>query len=468
MKDNENRICARRLIRVRGKLSSPLLVGSGENEWTDMDVITAPDGTCMIPGSSLAGAMRAYITQNRGKAKADDLFGDRKKEGTGEDEGIERQSRLYVYDVLLRDAARATRNGVRLDSRKTAEAMSRYDMQILESGAEFCIRLEFLVREKNKKTGIVTAIEEDFREICSCLTGMEYGSLRVGAKSRRGYGKLHIEDIKYCDFIMDREKDFQSWLDFDWESLSSEWQSFRLDGEREKTAEHCFVIPLKVKNSVLIRDYYLKPFGKGKEKIFLDYGQLASQEKAVIPGSSWAGAVRSYLAHMIQEAGGADSWERAQEMLDPFFGTWNPQGKKQLVSSKLLFEETKLQNSHTGGYTNLARNSIDRFSGGTVKGALYHEMVWAGGETGLVIRWQDRDWDEFMREVLLGFFYWMVYGIYNGFLTVGGETSVGRGIFECPEGKKVMLDGEVFEKQDAAAAVKWCRDRRMESWENCR
>lgn len=466
MKDEGNRICARRMIWAAGELASPLLVGSGENEDTDMDLITAPEGTYMIPGSSLAGAMRAYLTKSLGKEKADFLFGNRNREGIRDGGEIDYQSSIFVYDVMLKDGVKAKRNGVRLDCRKTAEELSRYDMQILEPGAKFWIRLELTVRERRIETSAKEALEESFALLCDCLSGMENGVLRVGAKSRRGYGKLHIAGVSYCDFIMDREEDFQKWLDFDWNRLPDEQKSRKSVPKERK--DHCLRIPLKVKDTILIRDYYLKPMGKGG--VYLDYGQLVrkdERETAVIPGSSWAGAVRSYLAHVVQEAGKMESWETAQEALEPFFGTWKTKGKEKLESSKLLFEESKLTATKAGeGYADLSRNSIDRLFGGTVNGALYHERIWAGGETELVIRWQDKEMGDCLQEVLYGLLYWVICGLYEGFLTVGGETAVGRGAFECPKGKEPELDGTAFQPENAAAAIKWFRNREEHNGKN--
>ena len=56
-----NGILKRKLLYVKVRFISPLNVSSGENEWTDSDVLRDYEGNPFVAGSSLAGAMRAYI-----------------------------------------------------------------------------------------------------------------------------------------------------------------------------------------------------------------------------------------------------------------------------------------------------------------------------------------------------------------------------------------------------------------------
>ena len=70
-----NRIRLRIYIGISGELSSPLLIGSGKEEQTDMDVLMTHDKVPYIPGSALAGVLRNYIENHMGGQEADNLFG---------------------------------------------------------------------------------------------------------------------------------------------------------------------------------------------------------------------------------------------------------------------------------------------------------------------------------------------------------------------------------------------------------
>ena len=88
--------------------------------------------------------------------------------------------------------------------------------------------------------------------------------------------------------------------------------------------------------------------------------------------------------------------------------------------SALCFDETEI----TGGqsYT-LTRNALDRFSAGTSGGALYTSRVQQGGQGVLTIRLRKGAADAF----LLGLLGAALLDLDRGYLTVGGETGVGRG-----------------------------------------
>ena len=100
-------------------------------------------------------------------------------------------------------------------------------------------------------------------------------------------------------------------------------------------------------------------------------------------------------------------------------------GKKK-ENSKIDFSDSVLE-----GATEkvLSRNAIDRFSAGTVDGALFTERTWYGGTTNLTIRFNERidsEEDRPFRQALAA----TIADLHSGFLAIGGLTSIGRGIFE--------------------------------------
>ena len=54
-------VLKRQVFYIQIQLESPLNVASGEEEWTDADVLRDFEGNPFVPGTSLAGAMRSYI-----------------------------------------------------------------------------------------------------------------------------------------------------------------------------------------------------------------------------------------------------------------------------------------------------------------------------------------------------------------------------------------------------------------------
>lgn len=472
-----NKICARICMEICGSLDSPLLIGSGENENTDLDVLVTSDGIPFVPGSALAGSLRSYLEANMSTGDAEDLFGTlgwglgTEEKRRTQKETQEYQSRIFVYDTLLKHTYVAVRDGVRLDEYKTSEENAKYDMQVVENGAEFAIRLEILIRDRQEEENgdLETALKCDLSRLRCCVCGIETGNLRLGAKSRRGFGKLKLSQVQYRIFRMNQEMDFETWLDWDWHPVSAFAGGNRWDLDKlgdVSGEEHCMRIPLRIKDTILIRRYEADIWGKShktEEVQAADYGQLTLLDgSAVIPGSTWAGAIRSYLADLIKEVGRLDSWEEAQQTLEPFFGTWARLDKKiEKIASRVIFDETKIKGGHR---MPVVRNAIDRFTGGSAKGALFSELLWVGGEAELEVRWSERELKETEHQVLCGLLLWTIYGLKEGLLAVGGETSVGRGIFQ--EEGAVCLDGcriEDSEKEKYQRAVAgWCRHLKEE------
>ena len=465
----ENKICARIYIEISGKLASPLLTGSGEEELTDMDLLMTENGIPLISGSTLAGSLRSFVEKKSGVQEAEDLFG---TSGWGiyvekqkQPEEIEYQSRVMIYDTLLTEAYVTRRDGVRLDEYKTSECGQKYDMQVVETGAGYFMRLEIVIRERQVKVsgGIEEAIETDLNRVKRCIDGIALGDLTLGAKVSRGFGRLEVGEAGYWIFRMDDEKDFYNWLDWNWDTMSAIESGNKWDlksvGITATSSMHCLSIPLKIRNTLLVRQYSASPWKESDNRgncLVSGYGQLMLHNgTAVIPGSTWTGALRSYLAVRINEYMGYGSWGKAQEALDSYFGTWTQGiGTEERIASRLVIGESEIK----GGYLQPAvRTSVDRFTGGASKGALFDEAFWVQGNVDLEIRWSEDRWEKDEQDVLLGLLSWAVYGLQNGLLAVGGETGIGRGIFE-PAGAVRLDSFELTQTGDyLKAAAEWCR-----------
>ncbi len=488
---NNNKICGRLCIEMTGRLASPLSVGSGEQEHTDADVIVNAQGTPYIPGSTLAGALREYANAVKGDAETNRLFGASESAvpGSGED----RQSRIFIYDAAIEQAETGVRDGVKLNERKTASHMGKYELQFVEQDAAVTFRIEILQRAERlegteclERSGHLEGTEkikaiwkEDLQWIRLWVRGFNEGELRLGAKSRRGYGKIQIERVRVKKFDMTDKDAYMKWLDWDWDQGDTfaplEWEEEQKEDSHENDVgriESCLEVPLQIAGTLLVRTYNTA-FARTAD--IPDYGQMTvggKGEKATIPGSSWAGAFRSHIAKLVKEIGELENWEEAQQTLEPVFGTWinaqKPDTKKpgtgknapELCASRVVFEETVIAGGHA---LPTARIAVDRFTGGTVQGALYEETLWTGGTIRLRVRWK-KDSGEPTDQAICGMLLWAIKDLQSGLLTVGGETAVGRGICRPQEGDAgILLDGEPLEeaRQEACmqAAASWVQPK---------
>lgn len=466
--DVSNKVCGRIYVELTGYLASPLSVGSGEQEETDADVILDIGGKPFIPGSALAGALQAYDRQLGIQEEAGRLFGMPKNGDHGSDS--DRQSRVFCYDVRLNNAEVGIRDGVKLDEHKTPDAKSKYEVQIIERNADFRMRIEIVEREEQLKgkRDIHEVWDADMSCIQRWTRGFSTGELRIGAKSNRGLGKLKVEDVKVKKFNMERREAYLSWLEWDWDNENAFEQAEAKDIEDWKKesegqyTEHFLEVPLRIPYTMLIRTYNT---AFGKENRVPDYEMLTvggKGEQAVIPGSSIAGAFRSHIAKIVQKIAHLYSWSEAQKKLEPFFGTWilDSETVANLCASRIIFEEMVVEGGHG---LPLTRNAIDRFTGGTVEGALYEAAPWAGGTGKLHIRWKRGDEREQTDKVICGMLLWAILDLQSGILPIGGETAVGRGIF-CEldeEAAGIILDGnplsEMKKKEYMQMAAQWCK-----------
>ena len=76
----------------------------------------------------------------------------------------------------------------------------------------------------------------------------------------------------------------------------------------------------------------------------------------------------------------------------------------------------------------MTRNSIDRFSAATKNTALYTERTWYGGETELTLTIPHGTSPK--ERLVLGA---VLLDLHNGYLSLGGLASVGRGMFRIEQ-----------------------------------
>ena len=202
--------------------------------------------------------------------------------------------------------------------------------------------------------------------------------------------------------------ELKQWLDFNPEKYDK-WESVDVLEGMSKSSS--ITVHLKQRGGLSIRRYTTEP--SENDVAQPDMEQLTAHGEngvePVIPGTTWAGAIR----HRMNEFG-IDG-----EIESNLFGMVSGNEKKK---SAIIFGESRL----TGAKGKvISRNTIDRFTGGTKDAALFTEKTFYGGETDLVVSWSDA-MDDNVIDALAA----TLTDLHYGFLAIGGETSIGRGLFE--------------------------------------
>lgn len=370
------------------KLKSPLSVGSGKNETSDSDVVLDGRGMPYIPASSIAGVMRHYIKNEEKRKK---IFGYINGEKIS-------QGKIIFYDaILISESFQTTiRNSVKLKN-KVAEKGAKFDFQIVETGAEFVTYLE---------------ISKENDDICEdaemLISAIHTTSLKFGKKTSRGYGITEIKSLKKAEFDFENEAEISAWLDFD----ATDMKSWKNISEYElKAADHendIIKLALRQNGAVSIRVYTT---ALNDNEVMPDYKHITlNNGTPVIPGTSWAGAFRERFRTFADE-----------QRTNNLFGYVNKDNSGETIKSKITFSESEISDFTM---KKISRNSIDRFSGGTKDTALYTEITCYNGNAELIIT-IPKDTDIRERAILSA----VIFDLNKGYLSAGGLTSVGRGMF---------------------------------------
>ena len=372
--------------RIVFDLKSPLSVGSGANNETDSDIILNSLGQPYIPGTAIAGVLRALLPEEKRKITFGDCLNEHSKSLS--------ESPVITYDAVLQNPSKGfifKRDMVALDDYKVAKDGAKFDFQILEPGVTFVTFIEVNV---TKKSNVTTEIE-------SLLALWNEFGLSFGSKTMRGYGLTKVKEIKWATP--------ESWLDFDvYDKNDTQWKPWSYVGTVAEQDVVTIKLELEQKSALSIREYSTEPDKPDYRQMRLKSGK----ESAAIPGTSWAGAFRAQMKKLGM----------SKEELEELFGTVKGKESNDSHRSRIYFSESYIEG---GERKVITRNAIDRFTGGTVDGALYTEETLYGGKTELTIKCEKQTLSKYHQYLAAA-----IKDLNAGYLSIGGLTSVGRGLFK--------------------------------------
>ena len=453
------KIIKKHYLKITFQPDSPLCIGSGRNDITDQDILRDARGIPYIPGSAVAGVLReachgimdekawkyyfGYSSTNTGnKVKSDDdiiesqiIFYDATLVGDNKDKDGNPKYRI------------SQRDGVALNEYKSAKKQAKFDWEILEGDCKFQTFIEISeeqsdISEKVKADEVLMNIAKIWKE----------ADIRFGAKTTRGFGKIcNVEIIRRSfELVKNPDNGIEDWLEFNlfddesWKVGDSYEDMLKTLNEDKKWTlkdNNRLSLKLRLEGGLSIRRYSTEcsdeESSPDQEQLTtIKFDKNGSEEVAVIPGTTWAGAIGHRMEELI-DCSKVKKFERGKDDIQTYyyFGTVNGKVKEK---SLIYFNESKL----TGGqFKKMSRNAIDRFLGSTAEGALFTEKIYIGGETTLDIGFGDPYntavvySDDFINALAA-----VLTDLHEGYLAVGGATSVGRGIFSILEINGVKLN----------------------------
>ena len=429
-----------RRLYARGtwKLDSVAHFG-GETGSAEMSLLRDDKGKPFIPAASIAGAARSFLARQRepwvkyrkgveGKALKRFFGGDMRLDRSQEEKDKDTMSALIVADAdcISEQVETSIRDGVRVDhSSGSAADGAKFDVEVVERGTEFVLNLECIIRCEDEKSNL----EELFLAL---LHAFNKADIRLGARTRRGYGRGTVDSWDIRDLRMNNPEDVIAWLRADpWARPVPDNLCPRPLLSADKREYLYIEADFELQTSLLIRSSSGDPTAP-------DMVHLQSVGKPVVPGTSFAGAFRHRAALIADILGWkprkTPDYEDADAVCD-MFGPIHKQSQstnqqKLLWASRVWVEEHLVENVELQWRDRVA---IDRFTGGSLDGALFSqkpayplcfkELEEKQPRTNLRLRLtlEDPDCAE------IGLLFLTLRDFWYGHAALGGETSNGRG-----------------------------------------
>lgn len=393
---------------LQGKLKalSPLLIGSGQNEATDSDVLLNAQGKPFIPATSLAGILRHATLPIQ--TTSPDLF----KQFWGQENADGRGSLITLYDADCEgDFRLVVRDGIKIDNRTGLVAdKKKYDYQVVEPGAIFSF--EVRIQYQGEKESLFC-----HQMLAELKTLLESGQVNAGAKTNNGLGQLKLEQTRCYHFDFSQSRHVLAWMQRQPGQYS---ESCRMKSIPSGGSLPSQVLELEfmaeIASTFMVRGY---PNGLGTQDLPDDM-MLQSAGEPVLPGSSFKGALRNRAERILNTLGIS-----VPVIIDPLFGwaddeqpTTKPRKGRLAVQETLLQHTTPLQQT---------RIKIDRFTGGTIESALFQTMpVFAiknPEKPHICLHITVKNCQPYEAGLLM----LLLKDLWTGDLALGGEKNVGRG-----------------------------------------
>lgn len=452
---------------VTVETKAPLLIATGAgDDLRDTVCVTDANGLPALPGSSIAGVLRAACPAEHrdrlfGKAERAENGGSVRSPLTVGWGAVHAQDNQPVSpmpgEMPANDAvltflmAGIMRDHVRINARGAADSTGKFDVSSVPVGARFSFEL---------RLDAPTATD-----IARFMAILASGEFRLGGHTRRGLGLLTLVEIRARTFDFSKAADFVDWKRWAAEpnlaSRASQLSRVKVDtspspktvygrwkldltadaawrvgggtpGEADQVSSVKWQGPqrkieAKVVDLAPVREIRILWSAAGRAAL--------SEPALVLPGTAIKGAIRHRTSFHLRRLNGAfgspDRPCEESDGLEPLFGAVKSSGSEAGVAGLVYIDDVWIADS---GRRELQEHvAIDRFSGAPLNGALFSESM--VGKTTLTIAVsvakpsaaRNIKPDEFER--LVGALDLALQDLAQGRLALGAASSRGHGYF---------------------------------------
>ena len=436
----------RYVSRIVLEAETPFTVGSGEKDLlTDALVAKDVNGLPYLPGTSLAGVIRSACGIKRHE---DTPFGYQDKNGgqgsrvifsdgvmIGKDgrpvDGLRtkiQNDEFYAHFKML-----PIRQHVRINSLGSTDKGGKFDEQVTYQGTRFCFEMELLS----------TGSEEEALFYEKMLNVLRRSTFRVGGGTHNGFGLMKVVLLQRRDYDLTDPDDLESYV-----SRSAALDS-TLEGAKKLTTDTItdstwqrYTLKLQPK------DFFLFGSGMGDDEadmtpvseayIVWTDGKPTFQERGIlIPATSVKGALAHRTAYhwnklkkrFVDNDGEKPLTGDACPAVEAIFGKAGQDSDKDIKCGNIMLSDVIISaGKKTEDEKIMNHVAIDRFTGGTMDGALFTEKVTngLGREIQLTI---DVRKDSIQDKDISKAFKLALKDVADGLLPLGGGVNRGNGTF---------------------------------------
>lgn len=361
-------------------------------------LLDSEENKAIIPATSIAGAFKAFLSEDSENEIVKDMFGQR-----------EELSKIFFYDSFADLNGIEIRPAVSIDA-ATGTNDNKFERIYIGEGQKFSLYIEIYADDKE-------SIKEYSTNIYRCLIAVEYGNIRFGSYKNTGAGLFKINSISEKDYNLNESKELISYLKDlkEYTNVSIENIKKQVNiGDRYVT----FELYGSISTPLLIKGYSTLDYEKADDEQLLN-----SKGKAVIPGTSLKGIIRSQGEKIL-------NYFNKQNQIEDIFGVSSSNKERKAISNIITFD-TVIEKHKTTHYNKI---KIDRFTGAVMPGALISDEPIVG-DLSIKVKYKKGS-DQNVNNLAIGLLTLIFRDIAISNLSIGSGNNIGRGRIQ---GRKITV-----------------------------
>ncbi len=437
-----SRVCIQGLLELS---STCHLGGADASAASDQPLLRNSEGRPYLPGTTLTGLLRSALEEVDCAASVA-LFGASWRNAQG------KQARLLMNDAAVAASGTVStefRDGVRIDPASGVAAdKKKFDLELLPVGTRFRLCLELDLHGNREYDEVL------LRGLLLLLHALEEGRIKLGARTRRGFGETqivadpagnrwHIEEYPVAT-----EEGLQAWLGRGLDGLPADWPAVQPIPCQDAAAlaRHWkFALPafpaipafevrlhLMQAGSLLVASEGHDPEEPDRSHLQrLRLGNGGDRFEPVLPATSLAGALRNRCLRIAQTLSRRRNG-KARELVNWMFGPEEIKKDERAWSSRVEIREVPIRAGRSLRHT---RVRIDPWTGGAVERLLFTEDAYYGGSVTIDVRLLEGSPEDESMGPARALLMLAVRDLASGDLSLGAEGGVGRGTWRPIAGR---------------------------------